>query len=76
VGAGQEVIVTTLDIARRAGRTRASVRMLVNGHRGPGGFPPPTLVTTGGEKVWNWPEATAWLRDRLGLAVEVPRMNS
>jgi hypothetical protein len=46
--------------------------MLVNGQRGPGGFPHPALVTTGGEKVWNWPEAAAWLRDRLGIAVEVP----
>jgi len=45
--------------------------MLVNGQRGPGGFPRPALVTTGGENVWNWPEAAAWLRDRLGLAVEI-----
>jgi hypothetical protein len=72
VGAGQDDLVTMLDIARRVGRTRASVRMLVNGQRGPGGFPAPALVTTGGEKVWNWPEAAAWLRDRLGVAVEVP----
>ena len=72
VGVGQDNMVTMLDIARRVGRTRASVRMLVNGQRGPGGFPHPALVTTGGEKVWNWPEVAAWLRDRLGLAVEVP----
>jgi len=72
VGAGQDDLVTMLDIARRVGRTRASVRMLVNGQRGPGGFPHPVLVTTGGEKVWNWPEAAAWLRDQLGIAVEVP----
>lgn len=72
VGAGQDDLVTMLDIARRVGRTRASVRMLVNGQRGPGGFPNPALVTTGGEKVWNWPEVAAWLRDRLGMAVEVP----
>ena len=72
VGAGHDDLVTMLDIARRVGRTRASVRMLVNGQRGPGGFPHPALVTTGGEKVWNWPEAAAWLRDRLGVAVDVP----
>jgi hypothetical protein len=72
VGAGQDDLVTMLDIARRVGRTRASVRMLVNGQRGPGGFPHPELVTTGGEKVWNWPDAAAWLRDELGMAVEVP----
>jgi len=39
VGAGQDDLVTMLDIARRVGRTRASVRMLVNGQRGPGEFP-------------------------------------
>lgn len=72
VGAGQDDLVTMLDIARRIDRTRASVRMLVNGQRGPGGFPYPVLVTTGGEKVWNWPEAAEWLRDWLGLAVEAP----
>lgn len=72
VGAGQDDLVTMLDIARRTGRTRASVRMLVNGQRGPGGFPNPALVTTGGEKVWTWPEVAVWLSDRLGLAVDVP----
>jgi hypothetical protein len=72
VGAGQDDFVTMLDIARRTGRTRASVRMLINGQRGPGGFPPPTLVTTGGEKLWSWPQAAEWLRDELGLPVEVP----
>lgn len=29
------------DIAARTGRTRESVRLLVVGERGPGGFPPP-----------------------------------
>lgn len=72
MGAGQDDAVTMLDIARRAGRTRASVRMLINGQRGPGGFPRPSLVTTGGEKVWDWPDVAAWLRDRLGLVVDVP----
>jgi hypothetical protein len=72
VGAGQDEAVTMLDIARRTGRTRTSVRMLVNGQRGPGGFPRPSLVTTGGEKVWDWPDVAAWLRDQLGLEVVVP----
>jgi hypothetical protein len=72
VGAGQDDAVTMLDIARRIGRTRASVRMLVNGQRGPGSFPRPALVTTGGEKVWDWPDVAVWLRDRLVLEVDVP----
>ena len=72
VGAGQDDAVTMLDIARRIGRTRASVRMLVNGQRGPGGFPRAALVTTGGEKVWDWPDVAFWLHGQLGLEVDVP----
>jgi hypothetical protein len=71
-GAGQDDSVTLLDIAWRTGRTRASIRMLASGSRGPGDFPPPSLVTTGGERVWQWPEVAEWLRDRLNLAVDVP----
>ena len=39
IGAGQDDVVTMLDIARRVSRTRASVRMLVNGQRGPAASP-------------------------------------
>jgi hypothetical protein len=72
VGAGQEDQVTMLDIAKRAGRTRESVRMLVNGQRGPGGFPHPALVTTGGEKIWPWPDVVFWLNDKIGLELDLP----
>jgi hypothetical protein len=72
IGTGQEDSVTLLDIAWRTGRTRASVRMLANGQRGPGGFPAPAFVTTGGEQVFRWSEVAEWVRDRLGLAVDVP----
>lgn len=72
VGVLQDDPVTLVDIARRTARTRESVRMLASGKRGPGGFPEPMLVTTGGEKVWNWPDVGGWLRDRLGSEVELP----
>jgi hypothetical protein len=72
VGADQDNAVTMLDIARRTGRTRASIRMLVNGQRGPGGFPRPSLVTTGGEKVWPWADVAVWLHQELGLSIEIP----
>ncbi len=72
VGAGQDDSVTLLDIAWRTGRTRASVRMLAGGQRGPGGFPAPALVTTGGEHVYRWSEVATWLRDQLNLAVATP----
>ena len=34
-------LVSMADIAEHTGRTRGSVRLLVAGERGPGGFPPP-----------------------------------
>jgi hypothetical protein len=72
VGAGQGDHVTMLDIARRVGRTRESVRLLVNGQRGPGDFPEPALVTTGGEKLWRWPDVAFWMNDHIGLELDIP----
>ena len=37
--------LTASEIAKRVGRTRQSIGLLVRGHRGPGGFPAPWLVT-------------------------------
>lgn len=72
VGVVRDDAVTLLDIARRTQRTYESVRLLAAGQRGPGRFPEPRLVTTGGERVWDWPDVAAWLRDELGQQVETP----
>jgi hypothetical protein len=48
------------DIAQRIGRTRESVRLLVDGKRGPGRFPPPIGVVGDGIRVWPWSVVLEW----------------
>lgn len=66
-----DALVTLDDIAQRTGRTHESVRLLVKGKRGPGGFPAPA---GGGRrqrsKVWRWYEVERWFEEARG--VEVP----
>lgn len=57
-------MVTAIDIASRAGVSREAVRLWATGKRGPGGFPKPVLITTGGEKVWDWPQVAHWLAEQ------------
>ncbi|MGH2904642.1 MAG: hypothetical protein ACRDK7_13825 [Solirubrobacteraceae bacterium] len=54
------------DIAARAGRTPESIRLLVNGSRGPGGFPPAAGDLGGRMKVWRWAEVAQWFEETLG----------
>ncbi len=54
------------DIAARSGRTPESVRLLVNGRRGPGGFPPAAGDLGGRMKVWRWAEVAQWFEETLG----------
>ena len=52
------------DIAERTGRTNESVRLLVNGQRGPGGFPmPATRVGTGRSRLWRWADVVEWFHE-------------
>lgn len=59
-------IVNASDIAERLGRSRESVRLLIAGERGPGGFPPPLshLKTRG--RLWRWAEVARWAEQALG----------
>lgn len=57
-------MVTAADIASRAGVSREAVRLWATGQRGPGGFPKPALITTGGEKVWDWQQVAVWLAEQ------------
>lgn len=61
VGVQCDNMVTAADIASRAGVSREAVRLWATGQRGPGDFPKPTLITTGGEKVWDWQQVASWL---------------
>lgn len=70
-GAGQEDLVSALEIAHRTGRSREAVRLWAAGKRGPGGFPAPAWESPGGERFWDWGDVARWARDRMNLAVEV-----
>jgi hypothetical protein len=64
-------LVTLADIAERLGRTQESVRLLVNGQRGPGGFPPAiSRVGSNKSRVWRWADVVGWMSDKLRGEVE------
>jgi len=56
-------------IARRAGRSRESIRLLAEGLRGPGGFPTPERWVDARTTVWHWTEVAEWFETRLGEQV-------
>ena len=74
VGVACDNMVTLLDIANRSGRTREAVRLWASGDRGPGGFPAPQMITTGGERVWDWEQVDVWLREHRGEIADGPDM--
>lgn len=53
-------LLSIAEIAARTGRTRESVRLLVEGKRGPGGFPPPITDPTRRHRLYYWPEVARW----------------
>ena len=54
-------LVSMAEIAQRVGRTRESVRLLVNGERGPGNFPSPVTNPSRSHRLWQWAEVERWL---------------
>jgi hypothetical protein len=71
VGVRCDNMVTALDIASRAGVSREAVRLWATGDRGPGGFPKPVLITTGGEKIWDWEQVISWIERKRTVTVIV-----
>lgn len=59
-------LVTMSEIAERVGRTRESVRLLISGDRGPGGFPAPATHFRSRQRMWRWQEVAVWFADKLG----------
>jgi len=62
-------LVGLADIAWRLDRTQESVRLLVAGKRGPGGFPAPVAPRRRG-RVWRWSEVADWSNRNLGTAFD------
>lgn len=59
-------LVAISDIAERIGRSRESVRLLVEGKRGPGSFPAPVGVVGDSIRVWPWAVVVEWCYMELG----------
>ena len=63
-------LLSMSDIAARTGRTRESIRLLVAGKRGPGGFPPPVTDPRSRYRMWWSDEVHCWFSESLGEQVE------
>lgn len=62
-------LLSMADIAARTGRTRESIRLLITGERGPGGFPPPVTDPRSRYRLWRSDEVDTWLRANLATAL-------
>jgi hypothetical protein len=59
-------LVSMAGIAARTRRTRESVRLLIAGERGPGGFPSPVTDPRNRYRLWRWFEVEHWFTTYLG----------
>lgn len=59
-------LVTMSEIADRTGRSRESIRLLVRGERGPGGFPAPATHFKSRQRMWRWQRVATWFAEALG----------
>lgn len=59
-------LVSIPDIAERTGRSRESIRLLVEGKRGPGEFPSPVGTVGDGIRVWPWASILGWFLNEFG----------
>lgn len=63
-------LVSISDIAARVDRSRESIRLLVDGKRGPGNFPRWVGIVGDAIRVWPWATVAEWLQRELGLALD------
>ena len=63
-------LVSMADTAKRTGRTRESVRLLLASEGGPGGFPPPVIDPRSRYRLWRATEVERWMRAHVGDAYE------
>lgn len=52
--------LTAAEIAQKTGRTRQSIHQLIQGQRGPGGFPLPVSRHNARNPLWSWNAVRAW----------------
>jgi len=61
--------LTASEIAKRVGRTRQSIGLLVRGDRGSGGFPAPVARHGSPNPLWSWADVEAWFESYEPAAV-------
>jgi hypothetical protein len=55
-----EELLSASQIAIRTRRTRESIRLLIEGKRGPGSFPAPAVWLSSSRKLWRWTDVADW----------------
>ena len=65
VGVLPEGFLTVQDIVERTGLSRAYVRLLVEGGRGPGQFPAPAVQASGRSRLWRFRDVAVWFAEHL-----------
>ncbi len=62
-------LTTISGIAKRMGRSHESIRLLVQGKRGPGGFPKTASAPEAKTQVWRWHEVVDWFEQALNIKI-------
>jgi hypothetical protein len=62
-------LTTISDIAERMSRSHESIRLLVQGKRGPGGFPKTASAPGAKPQVWRWHEVAEWFERKMDVQV-------
>jgi hypothetical protein len=62
-------LITISGIAERLNRSHESIRLLVQGQRGPGGFPRQASAQGAKTRVWRWHEVVDWFEQKMDVRV-------
>ncbi len=69
-----DALVSIADLAERLRRSEESVRLLIVGKRGPGGFPIPVArVGRRKSRLWRWADVLSWMNGWHGGSAELDR---
>lgn len=64
-----DALTTISNIAERMGRSHEGIRLLVQGKRGPGGFPKTASAPGAKPQVWRWHEVVEWFERKMDVQV-------
>jgi len=64
-----DALTTISGIAKCLGRSHESIRLLIQGKRGPGGFPKTASAPDAKPQVWRWHEVVDWFEREMYVRV-------